>query len=211
MARVILLALLAVAAVAPGNCATSQRLTLFLDYQNPPPPRVLAALKSEVERLVAPAPGSVDWKPIQENRGKGGSVRIAVIRFDGRCEPLTAAQTEQPPRRWVLGSTLVSGGRVLPFMSIECDRVRTFLSTHPLEVGDQAYGRALGQVIAHELYHILLGTGRHSLRGLSKSAHSPRELGRVTNDFDPEVRRRIVAALRPSEPTQVRLTNATSP
>jgi hypothetical protein len=192
---VLLLFLLVLAGGSSVASAGSQGLTLFLDFHEPPPPRVIAALQSEVERLIAPEPGILHWKKLAENLGAGSPVRVAVVHFDGRCDASLQTSTLDAPRRWVLGSAAVSDGRVLPVMNVECDRVRAFLSTHPLNMGEQTYGRALGQVIAHELYHILLGTGVHSLKGISKAVHSSRELGKATNDFDPSIRARLSAAL----------------
>jgi hypothetical protein len=41
---------------------------------------------------------------------------------------------------------------------------------------DRVLGRALGRVLAHELYHILSGTKRHSARGLAKASFAVDEL-----------------------------------
>jgi hypothetical protein len=56
-------------------------------------------------------------------------------------------------------------------------------------------GRALGHVIAHEIGHLLLGTGRHSARGIMTPDWGRREMmlaaqGRLRFDLDERVRMR---------------------
>jgi hypothetical protein len=189
---------------SPAVSEPSHGLAIYLDFETAPPPRVLSALESEVERLLSPPPATLVWHLLRDNDGQNSANHLAVIRFDGRCDAHTQSPPPESDSRLILGSTMVTGGRVQPFMRVECDQVRDFIAVHPsgsviANVEEQSYGRALGQVIAHELYHILLGTGHHSLSGLSKAFHSPRELGRLTNHFEPAVRSRLLAALSGQE------------
>ena len=61
-----------------------------------------------------------------------------------------------------------------------CDEIKTCISGL---VGDScardkeaAFGRALGRVVSHELYHILARTTGHAARGLAKAAESLQDL-----------------------------------
>ena len=46
----------------------------------------------------------------------------------------------------------------------------------PAEDREEAYGRALGRVLAHELYHIFANTAAHSSSGAGKSKFTVQEL-----------------------------------
>jgi hypothetical protein len=79
----------------------------------------------------------------------------------------------------------VSDGQILPFTDVACDRVRDFLQagllTFPVEDREQKYGRALGRVLAHELYHIFANTLRHGSVGVAKESYSVLDL--LSDDF----------------------------
>jgi hypothetical protein len=84
-----------------------------------------------------------------------------------------------------LGWTHVSDGQILPFTDVSCDRVREFVQSGLLlfrmEDREARYGRALGRVLAHELYHIFANTTRHGSMGVAKESYSVQDL--VADDF----------------------------
>ena len=55
--------------------------------------------------------------------------------------------------------THVSDGNVLPFSEVECDKIassiRPEMSKSQWHDRDSVLGRAMGRVLAHELYHML--------------------------------------------------------
>jgi hypothetical protein len=84
--------------------------------------------------------------------------------------------------------TYLTEGHVLPFSEIDCDRVRRLVqprltAKNPLDTA-RLYGRALGRVLGHELYHILASTTRHARSGLAKPLLNPRELTEERLDFE---------------------------
>jgi len=95
-----------------------------------------------------------------------------------------------------LGWTEISGGTVLPFTHVDCARVRTFLQTALLgyRPKDQefVYGRALGRVFAHELYHVFAVTSKHADCGVAKEDYSVKDL--LVPDF--HLHEKQVGALR---------------
>jgi hypothetical protein len=120
----------------------------------------------------------VAWKSLSAERGVEVDRRLAVAKFMGACDtlglPLPAFHDGS------LGRTHVSGGQVLPFMDIDCNRIRGFvrkplMQTDPHE-RDEMLGRALGRVFAHELYHILARTTHHSGGVVAHSTYSVAEL-----------------------------------
>ena len=70
-------------------------------------------------------------------------------------------------------------------MHIFCNEVRAFVPTVSLMPKEQMYGRALGRVVVHELYHALLATVEHAHSGIARSVQSPRDLTREKLALDP--------------------------
>jgi hypothetical protein len=79
-----------------------------------------------------------------------------------------------------LGWTYVSDGAILPYGDVDCDRIRLFIQMGllgvPARQREQAYGRAVGRVVAYELYHILTRNPRHGSVGVGKAAYTVRDL-----------------------------------
>ncbi len=113
-----------------------------------------------------------------ENQGNEPFDRLVVVKFTGTC---ACGGFLQPTREIViLGSTAVASGQVLPYSQIRCDQVRRLLPEVEFAPGrrrgDAALGRALGRVLAHELYHVLLGTTHHSASGIGEAIQSTEDL-----------------------------------
>ena len=79
-----------------------------------------------------------------------------------------------------LGWTHLSDGVILPFSDIDCDGIRRFVQSGLLRVDtrnqEETYGRAVGRVLAHELYHVFANTPHHGTQGVAKAAYTAREL-----------------------------------
>lgn len=75
-----------------------------------------------------------------------------------------------------LASTAVDGDRVLPFTWINCETLTQLLAPRLARVAsgrrDFLYGRAMGRVLAHELYHLLANKRGHTESGVGKSSFS---------------------------------------
>ena len=69
---------------------------------------------------------------------------------------------------------------ILPFSDVDCDRIRIFVQRDLLllkaEEREEAFGRAVGRVLAHELYHIFAHTAHHGSDGVGKAAYTVQEL-----------------------------------
>ncbi len=81
------------------------------------------------------------------------------------------------PGRWM---DACERWRILPFSEVDCDGLRVFLQRGLLGLRAQdralAYGRAVGRVLAHELYHIFADTKHHGSCGIAKEAFSSQDL-----------------------------------
>ena len=87
----------------------------------------------------------------------------------------------------MLGTSLVSGGQVMPFSEVECDQVRKTLAYEgrSTEMDRQcALGRAMGRVVAHELYHVLACTTKHAGNGLARATQTLRDMISGTLGFN---------------------------
>jgi hypothetical protein len=113
---------------------------------------------------------------------------LAVITFKGRCDAVGLSTRSR--FEGALGWTHVSDGQILPFTDISCDRIRQFTQPGLLAVrpDDRAakFGRALGRVLAHELYHIFANTMRHGSLGVAKESYSMHDL--LADDFQFQAR-----------------------
>jgi hypothetical protein len=146
------------------------------------------ALQDEVESIMGPLGRHFAWRMLAGVKGNEVSVELAVLTFKGRCDSASLSLKEGHPG--ALGWTHVSDGAILPFSDIECDRIRLFVQKELLYVRpaqrEAAFGRALGRVVAHELYHIFANTNHHGSDGVAKAAYSVQEL--LSDEFQFEER-----------------------
>lgn len=103
---------------------------------------------------------------------------LVVFKMRGKCEmdSYPAMLDERGPFAWAF----TADGNVLPFGEVKCDRVResvkTVLRPSDFAQGDHYLGRALGRVVAHEIYHMMANTKKHGKSGVTKDALSARQL-----------------------------------
>jgi hypothetical protein len=169
----IVLALWAVSP-APGQVGS---VALYTGYQQQPPPAIVRALREEVEFLLAPQGLRFEWRSLPAD-GPHVSVELAVVNFKGRCEVLPSAINSHLDQR--LGWSYISDGEVLPFADVDCDAIRAYLLkslfTLPPQSRENALGRAIGRVMAHELLHVFARTAHHSSHGVDQPAFTTAEL-----------------------------------
>lgn len=159
-------------------------IQLYTQFQQQPPADVLEALRNEVDAIMAPSTLHFEWRSLKSVRGDEVSVELAVVNFKGRCDG-DFDSNASGGRVTALGWTHVSDGVILPFTDIDCDSIARFLHRGLISIQPshrpEALGRAMGRVLAHELYHIFADTKHHAAGGIAKSAYTVREL--LSNDF----------------------------
>ena len=189
------------AGVFPGwsetRVATFAPITLYTQFERAPPAGVLEALQDEVESIMEPIGLGFEWRDLGKTGGHEVSAELAVVTFKGRCD--AAGLLTRSKFEGALGWTHVSDGQILPFTDVSCDRVREFVQTGLLafrvEDREAKYGRALGRVLAHELYHIFANTLRHG-SGVAKESYSVQDL--LADDFQFEAKEtRMLQTSRP--------------
>lgn len=167
--------------ISPGVAPT---IGIFLQFESEPSAVSFDEMKSEVAHLMDSTGLRVNWRFLKENRGRESFSDLLVVRFKGKCraefEPVHSDRYSPFGELVTLASTQVRDGRVLPFTEVECDQVRRTLGEEEIISEHQkqsAFGKALGRVVAHELYHLLAQTTKHTHHGLAKATHDWREMG----------------------------------
>lgn len=171
-------------------------LAVFLRGDSPTPPGVLNAIRREVESIVVPAGIHITWN---SDPGAGVYSRIAVIRLQGQCR---AESTIHADRRDAepLGQTQIVDGKAIPFADVRCDSVhkvidRDLRAANTSVDREELLGRALGRVMAHELYHVLLRTRSHGRSGLARPVLTSSDLLAVHDTFAPADEHKLTESL----------------
>jgi hypothetical protein len=166
-----------VAFLAPAMFAGSE-VGVYLEFEQRPSEIVTENMKREAADLLRPAALEIAWRLVSENQGDESFERLAVVKFTGTCA--CKAILQRTREILILGSTAVASGQVLPYSQVRCDQLRRLLPEDEFAPdrrrGDAALGRALGRVLAHELYHVLLGTTHHTATGVAKALQSTEDL-----------------------------------
>ena len=172
------------AAMTTGGVAAS--LQLLTQFDGRTSTTAIREMQSEIDRLYRDVQVPILWHELSGYQSVGEAPRIVFIHFVGDCRPVRL-----PPVHTVAGVALAGvsrvDGRMLPLVTVDCDRVARYLwpAMTGLERvrGDAAFGRALARVVAHELYHCLTGTAKHSHSALFRADISAKALLAGELDF----------------------------
>jgi hypothetical protein len=138
-------------------------------------PMAIGEMGREAARILKRSSVSLRWR--LGTTAQATSDVLVVVRLHGRCEMDGAsAVTKAGPLGW----SDEADGRMLPFGEVSCDDIRgtiqsAFLPTNHVPA-NVLLGRAMGRVLAHELYHIVADTAQHGKDGVAQPALSAREL-----------------------------------
>jgi hypothetical protein len=173
-------------------------ITLYVDYQHEIPDNIQQTIQREVGEILSPTGLTVEWRSLSAIEGRV-SFTLAIVHFHGNCN--VADLSVYPPYRFTLGSTAVSEGEVLPFTDIYCNAIRAFITPQLLSIAPEnravSFGRAVGRVVAHELYHIFAHTKHHSSHGLAEAALGVRALTAGTFRFNRKEMQRLRTLMMP--------------
>ena len=177
-APVLLLALGFVAeAQAPSALAP---FTLYASFQQEPSPQVRETIREELDSLITPIGWHIEWGSVDS---AGVSLRLAVAHFKGGCDADNVTTYGRYP--WVLGETHVISGKISPFTDVYCDAIRAFLADALMPMNREkrqfVFGRAVGRVLAHELFHILANEKGHGRKGVAEPMFRQDEL--ISDNF----------------------------
>lgn len=190
--RTFLLGLALATIPALGNDGVASTV-LYTQFQQAPPAAVMTSMRDELAKITAPMGMEFEWRSMDENKGNELSAKVAVIHFTGRCDAINLAG--ETPQLGALGRTYEADGAIIPFSDIDCERIRAFLRNGllalPKEDREEAFGRAVGRVLAHELYHVLANTPRHSSDGVAKPQYTVQELLSKSFQFEQKEREEL--------------------
>ena len=177
----LVLAILPLAGAEPDSQGVPFRL--YTVFQIEPAASIQQSMQDEVDAIMSPLGWKFQWKSLYADTGLT-SIKQATLFFKGACG--TGDLTEFPAYPFVLGRTEMTERNIKPFADIYCDAIRAYLArdlrARSPEDRGAAFGRAVGRVVAHELYHIFANTRHHASRGLGKAVCKPQEL--LADDFE---------------------------
>lgn len=162
-------------------------LTIFLSRVSDPVP--IQSMQIEVQRILEPAGIRIEWKNWTDRRAGEDYTHLASIEFQGDCSPAPVVTLPGSSRFNLnrIAWTAVANGNILPFATIECGKLRELMSPAIAMTGKEqrreVFGRAMGRLIAHELYHMLMQTEDHHQSGISKSCFRLADLTEERFDF----------------------------
>jgi hypothetical protein len=149
----------------------------------------LAEMKREVSGLMGQAGYRVEWRSLDADRGEDTDApELVVLELSGVCGPATGSSGGGTGalNSSSLAITNVTDGQVLPFSTLNCAvisrSISDALARDPVAQRDFLYGRAMGRVAAHELYHVLTRTTEHARSGVARSCFSVNDL--LTERFE---------------------------
>ena len=180
--------------------AQGRSLALYAGDASGLDPIAIQSARHELQRLLEPAAIKMLWKTLDTRKTGEQFDQIVVMSFDGSCaEPVAPSSFRvSPDVTYSLADSAVSEGRVLPFVRVDCGYLARMLAPSLRSLSskerESVFGRALGRVVAHEIYHIMAETTRHQVRGVAKAEFSVRDLTAEDFEFDSA----SIAQLRPT-------------
>jgi hypothetical protein len=176
-------------AVAEPVNPPPRKLVVYLKTAPGQPSAPSEEMKREVNALMDDAGYSVLWRSPEDYGRDEGDAAIIVSELRGICQAPPAGMALEPVAPGAtLASTAVSDGVVLPFIWVDCPIVARLLAPALPTDGPNRkhlYGRALGRVVAHELFHAVTKTRDHDDSGVAK--HSFRAADILAERFEFEV------------------------
>src|ERR1039457_3830707 len=116
-------------------------------------------MKREFERIMLPAKVRIEWRMTDDLTGGEAFQEVVAARFKGHCEAGHAGGAGAALPH--LGMTHVISGDVSPFAELECNSILELLARNaapePTFQLQRMLGLAMARVLAHELYHAVLG------------------------------------------------------
>ena len=156
----------------------NRKVVVYLQDEASQPAGPVAAMKREVASLLTEAGYSVEWRQHGNSTETDGFLTVVELR--GVCQTPDHRAVESVSSGAKLASTAVTDGRILPFSWVNCKTLTQFLTPvimdQPGARREFLYGRAMGRVVAHELYHILSNEPGHDVAGIAKPSFTARDV-----------------------------------
>ena len=168
--------------------AEKRPILLLMQFEQDHSAASIAAMKREFAAIMKAAGLEFDYKLRSELSEFDSPPDIVLVKFKGECS--MKLLPELFDERGPFATTQMLDGQMQPFSEVACDRVRVSVRSSmtgaQLKNGDTVLGRALGRVLAHEVYHILSKSPHHGTGGVARKALTSTELTADRLQFDPK-------------------------
>jgi hypothetical protein len=182
--------LLITAASCVGASLPNAELAVYLTVNPSQPSAPLESMKREVSSLMQAAGYRVVWRDPRAPGATGETSELVVLDLRGSCAlPAGSYRIDRSVDSGAsLAETFIGNNGVSPFSWVNCANVTRMigpaLSGEAPAQRDYLYGRAVGRVIAHELYHVMMGSTGHGHDGVAKARFSVANLLNERFEFD---------------------------
>ena len=158
-----------------------REVVVYLKTDPAQPAQPIKEMTHEADALMATAGYAISWRALGGSARDASAASLAVIELRGVCQaPQPAAPVESLTAGTSLASTAVADGKVLPYSQLECENLTRLLAAalakEAADKRDYLYGRAMGRLVAHELFHVLVGTRDHEGSGIAKRSFSANDV-----------------------------------
>lgn len=154
-------------------------LTVLLSVEGKASADAIRELKIELYDIMKDTGRKLDVRMRDQSSANETFDDVVLVKLNGTCkmERMIPFFDERGPLAW----THSTDGVILPFAEVSCNRIANAISSSMYGAerrqADKYLGRALGRVLAHELYHILGKTHNHNEDGsIAKEAISAKQL-----------------------------------
>jgi len=160
-------------------------VTVLLGFDQPHSEASLRVMEKEAYSILKDTGVRVDWRLRSEMSDGDQFGNLVSFQLHGHCS--MESEPEKVDESGPLAKAYASDGTVLHFGEVECDRiqatVRRTLGPSPYRFADDLLGKAMGRVLAHEMYHILGNELDHTKGGLTRSGLTADDLFRGKASF----------------------------
>ena len=169
------------------SAADQPSVTVLVDFDTPPSELSFNLMQKEATTMLGTTGVKLNFKLKSEAAGETFD-DVVLMSFKGRCgmDSMPVVLDERGP----LAFARTMNGEIQPFGVVQCNRVQNTLKKamwgRDYKQGDALMGRALGRVVAHELYHMLAKTPDHADTGVTKKALSGKALMSDKLEFAPQ-------------------------
>jgi hypothetical protein len=150
-----------------------REVLVYLKNSADPPASPLEEMKREAGAIMETAGYRLFWRNLP-NTGGAVDAFVVVVELRGTCRAPRLGDSLDPLLQPAsLASTAIVDGEVLPFSWVECETLSRMLAPALSKYDfpqDYLYGRAMGRLVAHELFHILTMSANHAGGGVAKSS-----------------------------------------
>lgn len=171
----------------PWRGDTPVTISVVLEGRSALPDTLVRAMDRELRRAFAPSDTRVELvPPTDRNHHPVFDTELIMLRVTGHCElgPMPPVNGHKPD---TLGRTFVTDGHILPFVELDCKQIsgalRPRLAGLSAEDRPRLLGRALGRILAHEIYHVLAQTAEHSPHGIAAETMNAEQMTCERLDF----------------------------